>query len=125
MARKVEVRLIDDVDGGPADESVSFGLDGATYDIDLSAKHAKELRGALEKFIQVAQRSGTARVATARVGIRSRGAAKVDGQQNQAIREWAQRKGLTVAPRGRISQSIMEQYQADAGRSTAPGRRGK
>jgi hypothetical protein len=123
MARKVEVRLIDDLDSGPADESVTFGLDGADYEIDLSAKHAKELRGALERYIGVAQRVGRGRSAVGRTGARrtSRG----DRAQNQAIREWAARKGLEIAPRGRISQAVLDQYHSEAARGQANARRRK
>ena len=125
MARKVEVKLIDDVDGGPAEESVSFGLDGTDYEIDLSAKHAKELRAALSKFVAVAQRLSHSRVTPTRGVARARGAAKTDGLQNQAIREWAQRKGIAIAPRGRISQAVLEQYQSEAGRTRVITKRGK
>jgi len=119
MARKVEVRLIDDLDSTPADESITFGLDGTDYEIDLSSRHAKELRSALEKYISVAKRVGRGRSASVvRVGRRS---SRADREQNQAIREWAQRKGLAVAPRGRISQAVLEQYQAEATRGQGGG----
>jgi hypothetical protein len=121
MARKVEVRLIDDLDSTPADESITFGLDGADYEIDLSSKHAKELRAALERYISVAKRVGRGRAASAaRAGRRS---SRADREQNQAIREWAQRKGLDIAPRGRIAQAVLDQYQADAARGQGGGRR--
>ena len=121
MARKVEVRLIDDLDNTVADESITFGLDGTDYEIDLSAKHAKELRGALEKYISVATRVGRGRGGS--TGTRGPRRSRADREQNQAIREWAQRKGLDVAPRGRISQAVLEQYQAEASRGQAGGRR--
>lgn len=124
MARKVEVRLTDDLDDSPADETVSFGLDGINYEIDLSVKHAKELRAALDKFVQGARRAGRGPAKAARSRARS-GGARPDGLQNQAIRAWAQRKGLAVADRGRIPQSIVEQYQSEAGKAPATGKRGK
>lgn len=116
MARKVEVRLIDDLDGGKAEESIRFGLDGVTYEIDLSKKNATRLRAGLEPYLKAAQKLGRAPVH--RVSTRSRGAApaKTDREQNQAIRGWAQRKGLEVSPRGRISRAIIEQYETEAGR---------
>ena len=121
MARKVEVRLIDDLDSSAADESVTFGLDGSDYAIDLSAKHAKELRGALEKYIGVAQRVGRGRgTSAARAGRRT---SRADREQNQAIREWAQRKGMDIAPRGRISQAVLDQYRAEASRGSGRRRR--
>jgi hypothetical protein len=112
MARKVEVRLIDDLDSSPADESITFGLDGTDYEIDLSSKHAKELRGALERYISAAKRVGRGRGPSG-AGRRT---SRADREQNQAIRDWAQRKGLEIAPRGRIAQAILEQYQAEAAR---------
>jgi hypothetical protein len=120
MARKVEVRLIDDLDSSPADESITFGLDGTDYEIDLSSKHAKELRGALERYISAAKRVGRGRSPS---GGRARRSSRADREQNQAIREWAARKGMDIAPRGRIAQAVLEQYQAEAARGTGGGRR--
>lgn len=114
MARKVEVHLIDDLDGSKAEESVKFSLDGVNYEIDLSKKNAAKLRTGLDPYLKAAQKIGRAQ--SVRTGARGRGAARSDREQNQAIREWAQRKGLDVSPRGRISRSIIEQYEAEAGR---------
>jgi len=47
MAQRTQVILIDDIDGGKADETVTFALDGTTYQIDLSTYHAGELRNAI------------------------------------------------------------------------------
>ncbi len=116
VARKVEVQLIDDLDGSKAEETVKFAIDGTNYEIDLSKKNASKLRAGLEPFVSVAQKLG--RAPSARATARSRGtsSARGDREQNQAIREWAQREGLEVSPRGRISRSIIEQYEAEAGR---------
>jgi hypothetical protein len=116
MASKVEVQLIDDLDGGKAEETVKFGLDGVLYEIDLNKKNAKELRAALQQFAQSARRVGRAQASSGPARGRGRGPARTDRDQNQAIREWAQRKGLTVSERGRIARSILEQYEAEAGR---------
>ena len=116
MARKVEVQLIDDIDGGRAEETIRFGLDGTSYEIDLNKKNAKELRSTLEKFAQSARRLGRVQNTSGPARGRGRGPARSDRDQNQAIREWAQRKGLEVSPRGRISRSVIEQYEAEAGR---------
>jgi len=117
MARRVEVQLVDDLDGGAADESVIFALDGVSYEIDLSKKHAAKLRAALKPFVDAAQKVNPS--ARHRVTGRTRGATRTDRAQNQAIRDWAVRKGLGVSPRGRISRSVVEPYHAEAG-----GRRG-
>jgi hypothetical protein len=114
MARKVEVQLIDDLDGGKAEETVKFSIDGINYEIDLSRKNAAKLRSSMKPYVNAGQKLGRAPVR--RVTTRGRGSVQRDREQNQAIREWAQRKGLDVSPRGRISRSIIDQYEAEAGR---------
>src|SRR5689334_21381633 len=116
MARKVEVHLIDDLDGSAAAESVKFSLDGVTYEIDLNKKNAAKLRNSLAPYVDAGQKLG--RVSAHRVSTRGRGsaAARADREQNQAIREWAKRQGIGVSDRGRIAASIVEQYEAEAGR---------
>jgi Lsr2 len=124
MARKVEVRLLDDLDDSQADETVQFGLDGTPYEIDLSTKHAKELRSALDKYISVARRAGQGTRRTAgRRSARSGSTAVV--HQSQAIRQWAQSQGLAIALRGRIPQSIVEQYTSQSNATPAPSKRRK
>lgn len=113
MARKVEVKLIDDIDGGQADETVAFAIDGTSYEIDLSAKHAKELRGALGTFVSAARRVGRGGVS----GREHAGApARGDRAQNRAIREWARRRRIELSDRGRIPREVLDQYEAEAGR---------
>jgi hypothetical protein len=114
MARKVQVHLLDDIDGSQADETLRFGLDGTSYEIDLSAKHAEKLRGSLAKFVLSSRRVGRSSVAAAprRAGT----PARVDRAQNQAIREWAKSRGIEISDRGRIPAHIVEQFHAGAGR---------
>ncbi|SDC95824.1 histone-like nucleoid-structuring protein Lsr2 [Glycomyces harbinensis] len=117
MARKTQVILIDDIDGGKAEETVKFALDGQAYEIDLSAGHAKELRSVLEKFQEAGTRLGRYSLGTTRGPVRSASGAprsrpSVDREQNKAIREWAGRNGKQVSPRGRIPQAIIEEYHA-------------
>jgi hypothetical protein len=115
MARKTQVVLIDDIDGGKADETVKFALDGQAYEIDLSDVHAKELRDALEKFQEAGTRLGRYSLGSARGPVRQAVAPRRrsgDRDQNKAIREWAERNGKKVSPRGRIPQAIIEAYNA-------------
>jgi hypothetical protein len=115
MARKVQVLLVDDVDGSTADETVSFGLDGANYEIDLSTANATAFRDSLTQYVSAARkagRSGTAK--TARVGSTTKPSPSADRAQNQAIRDWAKRNGLQVSERGRIPAEIIEKYHAAA-----------
>ena len=107
MAQKVQVILVDDIDGGAADETVSFSLDGVSYEIDLSTKNAAALRDGLAQYV------GTAR----KVGSRSsggRGSARrrTAGGDNRTaqIREWARSNGHAVNERGRISAKVVEAY---------------
>jgi hypothetical protein len=109
VAKKVEVTLVDDLDGGTADETVSFAIDGTSYEIDLSGKNAQKLRDAVSAFVSAARKAG--RVTSGRtVRGRSGGTATADREQNQAIREWAKKKGLNVSERGRIPSDIVERY---------------
>lgn len=112
MAQKVEVRLVDDLDGGTADETVTFSLDGTEYEIDLSDEHATALRGEVWKYVQAARRVGKV---TARRGRTATAAAPSNRERNQAIREWAKGIGLDVSDRGRLSQDIVDRYDAEVG----------
>jgi hypothetical protein len=111
MAQKVEVRLIDDLDGKEANETVAFGLDGSSYEIDLSSKNANKLRDALAAYIGAARKAGRIPAKAGR-GRSGRGSATADREQNQAIREWAKKQGLNVSERGRIPAEIVEKYHA-------------
>jgi hypothetical protein len=118
VAKETVVKLIDDLDGSTADETVKFGLDGVAYEIDLSDKNALKLREFLAPYVEKGSRADRRRAVT--IGGRSavargRGAA-AEREQNRAIREWAQRKGYPVAPRGRIKQDLVDQYNKEAGR---------
>jgi Lsr2 len=105
MATKISIALEDDLDGGPADETVQFGFGGAHYEIDLSKKNARKLRKELAPFIERARkaaagpRRGTVRTASAR-------------HRSSGIRAWAKQQGIPVSDRGRIPASVVAQYQA-------------
>lgn len=105
MAQRVEVVLIDDVDGGPAAETVTFALDGITYEIDLSDKNARKLRDGLATWTGHARRTGSSR------GPRRRAAAGAGKRPDlAAVREWARNNGHTVSDRGRISAEVQAAY---------------
>lgn len=111
MAQKVTVSLVDDLTGDEADETVSFGLDGKNYEIDLSSRNAEKLRGALADFVAAARRpGGGGRKASASPPAKR---PAVDREQNQAIREWARGQGLKVNDRGRIPNEIVEAYHKE------------
>jgi hypothetical protein len=112
MAQKHIVQLIDDIDGGAAEETVTFGLDGATYDIDLSANNAARLREALAMYIGNARRSSRGGSSGSGGGRRGRGGARSDREQTQAIRAWARKNGHKVGEKGRIPASVLDAYHA-------------
>ncbi len=110
MAQKIQVLLVDDMDGAVATETVSFAIDGGQYEIDLSANNAAMLRGALADYVAHARRPSKARVSTvARTG---RAPARADREQTQAIREWARKNGHLVNDRGRVPASVVEAYNS-------------
>jgi hypothetical protein len=107
VAQKVQVLLVDDIDGGEAIETVSFALDGSSYEIDLSADNASALRDSLAKWVGAARKAG--RSSSARSAGRGRSAA-ADREQTQAIRAWARKQGHKVNDRGRIPADIVAAY---------------
>ncbi|HET9826891.1 MAG TPA: Lsr2 family protein [Nocardioidaceae bacterium] len=108
MAQRVNVVLVDDIDGTEADETVSFALDGVDYEIDLSDEHAGELRDSISLYIGHARRTGGRR----RSGRRSTssGAAEPAGTSAADIRAWARENGWTVPERGRVSSEVREAF---------------
>jgi hypothetical protein len=117
MAKRTIHMLVDDIDGGEADETVRFAVDGVQYEIDLSKKNATKMRDALARYIEAGSKVGRASGGPVRATAgRGRGPATVDRDQNRAIREWAQGKGIAVSDRGRIKQEIVDRYHAEAGR---------
>lgn len=115
MAQKITVALVDDLDGGTAEETVEFGVDGVSYEIDLSSGNAGKLRDALAEYVAHARRSGGRRRSTRAVGRGAGGGgrASVDREQNAAIRDWARKRGMTVSDRGRIPSDVLEKYHKE------------
>jgi len=118
MAQKVQVLLVDDLDGGEAAETVTFAIDGNSYEIDLSGKNAEEMRDSFAKYVGAARKAGrTAGASAGRAAGSSRrsgGSAAMDRDQAAAIRSWAKKQGLKVSDRGRIPATIIEQYNQSA-----------
>lgn len=105
MAQKTQVVLIDDIDGGSADETVTFALDGVSYEIDLSAKNAAALRDAFAPWVGSGRRVG----GRARTARRSASPAR-SRVSSTDIRDWGRANGFTVNERGRISAELREAY---------------
>lgn len=109
MAQKVQVVLVDDVDGGTAEETVSFALDGVTYEIDLNTENAAKLRESFAQWVGHARRvGGRSRSGTRRSG----GARRTSPTESAAIREWARANGFQVNERGRIPAEVRTAYDA-------------
>ena len=104
MARKQFVELIDDIDGSNADQTVTFSLDGVSYEIDLSEENAARLREEVGSWVSKARRVS---------GRRTRGTgAAAPAKDSAKVREWARGNGYEVADRGRISAEIRNAYDA-------------
>jgi hypothetical protein len=102
MAQRVQIILEDDYDGGTADETVTFSLDGAEYEIDLSSKNATGLREALAPWVAHARKIG---------GRRKRSTKATGSSSTSDIRAWAQAQGLDVSSRGRVSADVRDAYE--------------
>jgi len=109
VAQKIQTLFIDDLDGGEAEGTVRFGLDGAEYEIDLSKEHTDALHSALGKYVEHARKIG----GTARRQVRGgrRGAVAIDTAK---VREWAKEQGIDIKDRGRVPANIVEKYRSAA-----------
>jgi hypothetical protein len=110
MAQRVNVVLVDDIDGTEASETVSFALDGVDYEIDLSEGHAAELREAVSLYVGHGRRTGGRRKNGKRSSSGS--AADTSGTSAADIRAWARENGWDVPERGRVSADVREAYVA-------------
>lgn len=104
MAQRVHIVLEDDIDGGDATETVLFGVDGITYEIDLSDKNAAKLRDSLAKYVASARRTTPRARRAARRGTA--------GASTAQVRDWARTNGYVVSDRGRISAEVRSAYEA-------------
>ena len=103
--------LEDDIDGGDAAETVTFALDGTSYEIDLSEKNAKELRDAFSRYVSSARKVSRGNRASGGGRSRATGGGRMDREQAGAIRDWARKNGHQVSDRGRIPASVVQAYE--------------
>ena len=106
MAQRVNIVLEDDIDGTPADETVTFALDGVTYEIDLTTANATALRDALAPYVGHGRRAAGRRTTGARPASRPAAGKRDLGD----VREWARKNGHKVSERGRISAEVQAAY---------------
>jgi len=110
MAQKVVVELVDDLDGSASDDitTVSFSLDGVSYEIDLNEENAATLRNSFADVVAAGRRiGGRAKRGTASAGPVS----SADRERTRTIREWARGNGFDLAERGRIPGTVIEAYE--------------
>ncbi|WP_441245452.1 histone-like nucleoid-structuring protein Lsr2 [Kitasatospora sp. McL0602] len=112
MAQRVQVILEDDLDGGSADETVTFALDGVAYEIDLTSDNAEKLRGLLTPYVDKGRKQ-SGRLTSARRTTAGRGAARsaAGAADTAKIRSWAKENGYEVNDRGRVPSTVREAYE--------------
>jgi hypothetical protein len=110
VAQKIQTLFIDDLDGSAAEGTVRFGLDGAEYEIDLNAEHARALRDALARYIGAARRGTAARRPA--VTRTRRASSAPDSTQ---VRDWAKSQGIEVKDRGRVPAELVVKFKAATG----------
>jgi hypothetical protein len=115
--QRVDVRLEDDLTGGPADETVEFSIDGRAYEIDLNARHAADFRRQLERFLEHASLARTHRGSPART-LASR-------ERSRQIRVWAEQHGFDISERGRLPREVIQQYETEHTASQQSERTGR
>ncbi|WP_433463949.1 histone-like nucleoid-structuring protein Lsr2 [Spirillospora sp. CA-128828] len=111
--QKIEINVIDDIDGSPAEETIMFSLDGVSFEIDLNADNAAALRDIFRPYLEhgrkkpwPGRRATTGPQRTHR-HARSR-------MKSAEIRQWAKTRGLAINDRGRIPAYVIEEYEANA-----------
>lgn len=126
MAKVETIRLVDDISGDEADETVDFGLDGRLFEIDLSSAHADRLRAGLAPFVSAARPTDTVGARRSRTRTSAQPAAPsaspspgagsdaATREHNRAVRVWARENGFTVSERGRIPSEVVEAYRRGA-----------
>ena len=125
MVQRTQVVLVDDIDGGTAEETVSFALDGVSYEIDLSAENAAALREAFAHWVghgrrvaggrggrSTGRRAGGSSGGGSGSGGSSGGSSRASSSDSAAIRDWAREHGFTVNERGRIPAEVKAAYDA-------------
>ncbi|BBE24512.1 hypothetical protein MN0502_33950 (plasmid) [Arthrobacter sp. MN05-02] len=110
MAQRVQVELVDDLNGDVADETVRFGVDGTEYEIDLTMENAEKLRSALSEYVEKGRKAKVGRRGQGGQSSASSSPSKSKREETQKIRQWAQENGHNPSSRGRITQAIVDAY---------------
>lgn len=120
MAQRVQVLLEDDFDGGTADETVTFALDGAVYEIDLKSVNAEKLRALLAPYVEKGRKQRGQLTTVRRGAGRGAGRPAAGASDTAKIRVWAKENGYEVNDRGRVAAHVREAYGASIGAEVSP-----
>jgi hypothetical protein len=112
VVKQIIHKLVDDLDGGDAEETVKFALDGIQYEIDLSKNNADKLRELFAPYVGAGSKVARGGVVVGGRAARGRGGATADREQNKAIRDWAKKAGKDISDRGRIPQDVVDEFHA-------------
>lgn len=107
MAQRVQVQLVDDLNGEEAQETVRFGVDGTDYEIDLTTENAQHLRSTLSEYVEKSRKAKGGRKTSSNS---STSISRTKREDTQQIRQWAQDNGYNPSSRGRITKSIIDAY---------------
>ncbi|MEU8920765.1 Lsr2 family protein [Kitasatospora sp. NPDC048545] len=110
MAQRVQVILEDDLDGGSADETVTFALDGVAYEIDLKSANADKLRGLLAPYVEKGRKQSGRLAGARRPGRTSAQRPSGSAPDTAKVRAWAKEQGMEVNDRGRVPSTVREAY---------------
>lgn len=110
MSREVSVNLVDDLSGGPADETVEYSINGTKYEIDLNASNIKKFNNALSRYVTASRKVSGGK--PRKTAPKARRSARRVASDPSMVRAWAAAEGYEVAARGKISQAVMEAYEA-------------
>jgi hypothetical protein len=108
MAQRIQTILEDDLDGGPADETVTVAYNGITYELDLSKKNVEKLVKTLAPYTSAGRKLGSSRNSLKS----TKSGASGNKQDLAAIRAWARANGHKVSDRGRVSQEVQNAYRS-------------
>ncbi|GAA2027521.1 Lsr2 family protein [Pseudokineococcus marinus] len=115
MAQKTQIILTDDIDGGEATQTVTFAFQGTSYEIDLNDEHAALIEESFSEWITNARKTTGRSSAAGGAPARSSSTRASSGPKRtdlDAVRAWARDNGHTVSDRGRVSNKILEAYDA-------------
>lgn len=109
MAQRTIVELVDDLDGGKADTTVRFAVQGVHYELDLSTEHAEEFDTVMAPWVDAARRTGGRRTTTATSSTKRSGN---NSERLNKIRQWGRANGWKVSDRGRVAAELQQAYEA-------------